>query len=132
MKYSCNYILGVAGNCKKIPLIPPPTVYQSLIDVLDAGLILKKDPSGAGLLVTSKQGVVHDWANLPSEMVELMSIPILIIQRSDDPARKIKCSCENSRSRLLELGFPDPEIDLKLSDYNLFGGVFLKNRNVNL
>ena len=110
MKYSCEYILRVAGKYKKIPPIPPKTVCQLLTDVLDAGLSLTKPEYSQPPQVVCENGDPTDWVDLPPEMAEMMLIPFLLVQVGSGSVRKTICFDQDSRCRLLDFGFPDPVV----------------------
>ena len=61
VKYSSAYLLQVAQNAKTTPPIPPESPYEALMVVLDVGFVLKRHPSGRGVLVVDAKWIVRLW-----------------------------------------------------------------------
>ena len=107
MKYSSAYVLQVAQNAKTTPPIPPQTPYEALMAVLDAGFVLKRHPSGRGVLVVDTDGVAQPWPELPAQMERFLELTFLVVRREEAQVTECWCPDEAVKKELMALGLPE-------------------------
>ena len=110
VKYSSAYLLQVAQNAKTTPPIPPQSPYEALMAVLDADFVLKRYPSGRGVLVVDANGVAQPWPELPPQMERFLDLTFLVVRREEAQVTECWCPDESVKQELVVLGWPEEAI----------------------
>ena len=75
--------------------------------VLDAGFVLKRHPSGRGVLVVDANGIAQPWPMLPAQMERFLDLAFLVVHRDETQVTECWCPDEAARQLLTELGWPE-------------------------
>ena len=75
--------------------------------VLDAGFVLKRHPSGSGVLVVDANGVAQPWPELPAQMERFLDLTFLVVRRDEDQVTECWCPDEAVKHELMALGCPE-------------------------